>query len=252
MITIDLAGKAALVTGGASGIGLATVELFARAGATVAINHLPEDPRGEQEVQRLQAAGHRVVSAPGNVGKSGEAERMVTAAIDRLGRLDYLVNNAGTPATTKPIEFGDLRAMTEEFWSTILSTNLIGPFRCAHAAAGALKAAKGAVCNTASVAGLGIVGSSMAYGASKAGLINLTKSLARVLAPEARVNAVAPGFVDSPWTRAWPEERKMDYASKAMLRRICQPEDIAEVIFFLCAGAALVTGQTIVVDGGMA
>ncbi|HKF70833.1 MAG TPA: SDR family oxidoreductase [Stellaceae bacterium] len=252
MITIDLTGKTALVTGGASGIGLAAVELFARAGATVAINHLPEDPRGDQEVKRLQAAGHCVVAAPGNVGKAGEAEHMVAAAIDRLGRLDYLVNNAGTPATTKPIEFNDLDAMTEEFWSAILSTNLIGPFRCAHAAARALKAAKGAVCNTASVAGLGIVGSSVAYGASKAGLINLTKSLARVLAPEARVNAVAPGFVDSPWTKAWPEERKADYASKAMLRRVCKPEDIAEVIFFLCTGAALVTGQTIVVDGGMA
>ena len=252
MITIDLTGKAALVTGGASGIGLATVEMFCRAGGTVAINHLPEDPRGEQEVKRLQAAGYRIVSAPGNVGRAGEAERMVSAAIDRLGRLDYLVNNAGTPATTKPIEFNDLGAMTEEFWSAILSTNLIGPFRCARAAASALKASTGAVCNTASVAGLGIVGSSVAYGASKAGLINLTKSLARVLAPEARVNAVAPGFVDSPWTKAWPEERKADYASKAMLRKICKPEDIAEVIFFLCTGAALVTGQTIVVDGGMA
>ncbi|MGH7125703.1 MAG: SDR family NAD(P)-dependent oxidoreductase [Stellaceae bacterium] len=252
MITIDLSGKTALVTGGASGIGLATVEIFARAGATGALNHLPEDSRGEQEVTRLTAAGHRVVAAPGNVGKAGEAERMVSAAIGRLGSLDYLVNNAGTPATTKPIEFNDLDAMTEEFWSSILSTNLIGPFRCTHAAASALKAARGAVCNTASVAGLGIVGSSVAYGASKAGLINLTKSLARVLAPEARVNAVAPGFVDSPWTKAWPEERKRDYASKAMLRRVCRPEDIAEVIFFLCTGAALVTGQTIVVDGGMA
>src|SRR5215467_6261346 len=252
MINIDLAGKAALVTGGASGIGLATVEMFARAGATVAVNHLPDDARGEQEIKRLKASGHHVVSAPGNVGKAGEAERMVTSAIDRLGRLDYLVNNAGTPATTKPIEFNDLDAMTEEFWSAILSTNLIGPFRCAHAAASALKAAKGAVCNTASVAGLGVVGSSVAYGASKAGLINLTRSLARVLAPEARVNAVAPGFVDSPWTKAWPEARKTDYASKAMLRRVCKPEDIAEVIFFLCTGAALVTGQTIVVDGGMA
>jgi 3-oxoacyl-[acyl-carrier protein] reductase len=252
MITIDLSGKTALVTGGASGIGLATVEMFARAGATVAINHLPEDPRGEQEVTRLKAAGHRVLAAPGNVGKAGDAERMVHAAIERLGRLDYLVNNAGTPATTKPIEFNDLDAMTEEFWSGILSTNLIGPFRCTHAAASALQSAKGAVCNTASVAGLGIVGSSVAYGASKAGLINLTKSLARVLAPEARVNAVAPGFVDSPWTKAWPEERKRDYASKSMLKQVCKPEDIAEVIFFLCTGAALVTGQTIVVDGGMA
>ena len=252
MITIDLTGKTALVTGGASGIGLATVEMFARAGATVAINHLPEDPRGEQEVKRLQKAGHPVVAAPGNVGRAGEAERMVAATVERLGRLDYLVNNAGTPATTKPIEFNDLDAMTEEFWSSVLSTNLIGPFRCTHAAAGALQAAKGAVCNTASVAGLGIVGSSVAYGASKAALINLTKSLARVLGPEARVNAVAPGFVESPWTKAWPEERKRDYAGRSMLKRVCRPEDIAEVIFFLCSGAALVTGQTIVVDGGVA
>ena len=252
MITIDLTGKTALVTGGASGIGLATVEIFARAGATVAINHLPDDPRGEQEIKRLRASGHGVVGAPGNVGTAGEAERMVIAAIDRLGRLDYLVNNAGTPATSTPIAFNDLDAMTEEFWSTIISTNLIGPFRCTHAAASALKSAEGAVCNTASVAGLGIVGSSVAYGASKAGLINLTKSLARVLAPQARVNAVAPGFVDSPWTRAWPEERKRDYASRSMLQRVCEPENIAEVIFFLCTGATLITGQTIVVDGGMA
>src|SRR5579885_819474 len=299
MITIDLTGKTALVTGGASGIGLATAEMFLRGGATVAINHLPEDSRGTQEAERLKAAGHRVIRAPGNVGKAGEAERMVSDVIDRLGRLDYLVNNAGTPATTKPIEFNDLDAMTEEFWNTILSTNLIGPFRCTHAAAAALKKARGAVCNTASVAGLGIVGSSVAYGASKAGLINLTRSLARVLGPEARVNAVAPGFVESPWTKAWPEERKRDYASKAglinltrslarvlgpearvnavapgfvespwtkawpeerkrdyaskaMLRRVCKPEDIAEVIFFLCTGATLVTGQTIVVDGGVA
>src|ERR1051326_1725183 len=139
MITIDLSGKTALVTGGASGIGLATAEMFVRAGASVALHPLPEDPRGEQEVKRLQAAGHRVLSAAGNVGKAGEAERMVTAAIERLGRLDYLVNNAGTPATTKPIEFNDLGAMTEEFWSGILSTNLIGPFRCTHAAASALQ-----------------------------------------------------------------------------------------------------------------
>jgi len=118
-------------------------------------------------VQRLQAAGHRVVSAPGNVGKSGEAERMVAAAIDRLGRLDYLVNNAGTPATTKPIEFGDLRAMTEEFWKHHPLHQLDRPLPLRACAAGALKAAKGAVCNTASVAGLGIVGSSMPMARAK-------------------------------------------------------------------------------------
>ncbi len=250
MITADLTGKAALVTGGASGIGLAAVEMFARAGAMVAINHLADDVRGAEAVKRLGAEGFRVIAAPGDVSKPGEAERLVARAIERLGRLDYLVNNAGTPATSEPIPFADLDAMTEEFWTTILSTNLIGPFRCTHAAVSALKSARGAVCNIASIAGLGTIGSSIAYGASKAGLINLTTALARVLAPEARANAVAPGFVDSPWTKEWPPERKKGYTDVAMLKRAAKPEDIAEVIFFLCAGAAMVTGQTIAVDGG--
>jgi 3-oxoacyl-[acyl-carrier protein] reductase len=252
MITIDLTGKTALVTGGGSGIGLATVEQFARAGATVAINYLPEDPRGERELARLQAAGHRVVGAPGNVSKPGEAERMVTAAIDRLGRLDYLVNNAGTPGpgTTAPIDLAKLEAMTEEFWSAILNTNLIGPFRCTRAAVAALKASRGAVCSTASIAGLGSIGSSIAYGASKAGLVNLTIALARVLAPQARVNAVAPGLVDSPWTERWPGDSKSNYTERTMLRRAATPQDIADVIFFLCTSAAMVTGQTLAVDGG--
>src|SRR5258708_12554477 len=97
MMTIDLTGKAALVTGGASGIGLATVEMFARAGGTIAINHLPEDPRGEQEVKRLQATGYRVVSAPGNVGRAGEAEPLVSAPIDPLRPPPYPANNPPTP-----------------------------------------------------------------------------------------------------------------------------------------------------------
>ena len=252
MITIDLTGKTALVTGGASGIGLATVELFARAGAMVAINHLAEDPRGAEAVKRLAAAGYKIVSAPGNVAQPGEAERMVTSAIERLGHLDFLVNNAGTPGPglTAPIDLARLDAMTEEFWGAILNTNLIGPFRCTRAAVAALKASRGAVCNTASIAGLGSIGSSIAYGASKAALINLTIALARVLAPEARVNAVAPGLVDSPWTKPWPDDRKTGYIERCMLGRAATPQDIAEVIFFLCTGAAMVTGQTIVVDGG--
>ena len=251
MIRADLADKAVLVTGAASGIGLAAAEIFSSCGAMVALNHLPDDPRGPAAVERLKQEGRRVVAAPGDVSRPGAAERMVENAIAALGRLDFLVNNAGTPATPVPIPFADLDALTEEFWSQILTTNLIGPFRCAHAAVPALKVARGAICNTASIAGVIGSGSSIPYAASKAGLINLTRSLARSLAPEIRVNAVAPGFVDSPWNKDWPADRKAASIERTPLQRACKPEDIAETIFFLCAGGAMITGQTIIVDGGL-
>jgi 3-oxoacyl-[acyl-carrier protein] reductase len=251
MISADLTGKTALVTGGASGIGLATAEAFARCGATVAINFLRDDPRGPREVERFNGLGHKAIAAPGSVSHPGEAEAMVAAAINTLGRLDFLVNNAGTPATSAPIPFADFDALNEEFWQSILMTNLIGPFRCTHAAVGALRQAKGAICSTASIAGVQGSGSSIPYATSKAGVINLTRSLARTLAPDVRVNAVAPGFVDSPWNKEWPADRKAQSIERTPLKRACQPEDIAEVIFFLCAGAAMVTGQTVIVDGGL-
>jgi 3-oxoacyl-[acyl-carrier protein] reductase len=252
MITYDLRGKAALVTGGASGIGFATATMLAGAGCAVAINFLPGDARGPEACAQLRSAtGSRIVEAPGSVGDAADAERFVQAAVAELGRLDFLVNNAGTPGTKTSIAPGELDRLTEELWRTVLEVNLLGVFRCAKAAAPALKAARGAIVNIASIAGMNHPGSSPAYGATKAGVISLTKNLARGLAPEVRVNAVAPGAVDSTWMIEWTEEQRRQSIDKALLKRRCTTEDLAEVITFLLAGAAMVTGQTVVVDGGL-
>jgi 3-oxoacyl-[acyl-carrier protein] reductase len=239
-----------LVTGGGSGIGLATATRLAELGARVALNHLPGDPAGPAAAATLGERGLDAIAVAGDVSQPGAAEAMVGEAIGALGRLDFLVNNAGTPGTLEPIPAAQLDAMTEEFWQLILSTNLLGPFRCTHAAAAALRAAQGAVVNVASIAGLHSMGSSIAYGASKAGVVNLTRNLARALAPEVRVNAVAPGHVETGWTAAW-QDRRREAAERALLKRNCQPEDIADAIVFLAAGGAMVTGQTLVVDGGL-
>ncbi len=251
MISYDLAGKTALVTGGASGIGLSTAAMLGRNGATVAVNFLADDPRGKDAVAQLKAEGIKAIEAPGNVGDAADCARMVAAAVDGLGRLDLLVSNAGTPGTKRKIEPAEIDLITEDLWALLLQVNLLGVFRCAKAAAPALKAAHGAIVNTASIAGVGRAGSSLAYSATKAGVVSLTQNLARGLSPEVRVNAVAPGAVDSTWMVDWTPEQRQASIQNAALKRRCTTDDIAEVIVFLGFGAAMVTGQTIVVDGGL-
>lgn len=250
LIRADLTGKTALVTGAASGIGRATAHLLAKSGAAVAINGLPGDAELARTVEEFTAEGLAVMAAPADIADPQAVKAMVIDAARKLGRLDYLINNAGTPATRAPIPEHDLEAQTDELWDKVLQVNLVGAFRCARAAAMFLKAAKGAIVNIASTAALGSVGSSAAYGASKAGLVNLTRSLARGLGPEVRVNAVAPGYIRTPWTQRFGgnwEEQSMD---GVVLKRAGLPADVAEVILFLCAGAGYVTGETIIVDGG--
>ena len=152
MISYDLKGKTALVTGGASGIGFATARMLAKFGATVAVNFLADDARGPEAVDKINAEGGKAIAAPGSVGEAGTVERMVLKAIDDLGRLDLLFNNAGTPGTRKRITPPELELITEDLWSLLLQTNLLGVFRGSKAAAPALKAAHGAIVSTASVA----------------------------------------------------------------------------------------------------
>jgi 3-oxoacyl-[acyl-carrier protein] reductase len=171
---------------------------------------------------------------------------MVGRCRDELGGLDVLVNNAGT---TRFIEHTDLDVLTDAVWEEILGVNLKGTFYASRAAMPLLRERNGAIVNVTSVAGLQGDGSSIPYAASKAALNCLTKSLARAFAPEVRVNAVAPGPVQTRWLEG-RQERIDRYVAATPLRRAATPDDVAEVVVFLALGAAMMTGQVVVVDGG--
>jgi 3-oxoacyl-[acyl-carrier protein] reductase len=247
-IHFNLQGRRALVTGSASGIGLATAGLLARSGAHVAMNDLPTDAL-TSAVSAFETQGFRVEAVPGDLSVSSSARNVALNALELLGGLDYLVNNAGAPGTRTPIPPADLEALTDDFWDRILRINLLSAFWMTKALAPALTAARGAVVNTVSVAALGGGGSSTAYATAKAGLAGLTRELARGLAPAVRVNGIAPGYVNSNWECSFGD---LDAAAKATvpLARVGETADYAEVIVYLCAGAAYITGEIIPVTGG--
>jgi NAD(P)-dependent dehydrogenase (short-subunit alcohol dehydrogenase family) len=248
-VSFNLAGCRALVTGSAAGIGRATAELLARSGAHVAMNDLAADAL-DATVGQLRNDGLRVEAVPGDLGKSVTAAEVARRAVDKLGGLDYLVNNAGAPFTRAPIPPADLDALTDDFWDRILRVNLMSAFWMTRSLAGALRAARGAVVNNVSIAAFGGGASSSAYATAKAGLAGLTRELARGLAPQVRVNGIAPGLVNSSWECSFGDIETAA-AATVPLARVGQPEDYAELIVFLCAGGAYITGETIAITGGL-
>ncbi len=242
-MTEDVRGKVVLVTGSSSGIGAATARAFAAAGASVVVNSSRSVEAGQALADELPGASY----VQGDIADENDARRLVNEAVERHGRLDVLVNNAGT---TEVIPHHDLEAVTPEIWRRILDVNVIGTWQVSVAAVPHLRAAgDAAIVNVSSIAGHRPAGSSIPYAASKAALSHMTTLLANVLGPEIRVNAVAPGLVDTPWTEDWDLVRAF-VTQQAPLQRSGLPEDIAHVILSL-ATASYVTGETVLVDGGL-
>jgi len=239
----ELAGKVAVVTGSSSGIGAATARRLAGLGASVLVNSHTTVAEGEAVAASIPDA----VYVRADVSEAEGCASLVAAAMDHWGRIDILINNAGT---TKVIPHHDLEAASPDVWRRILEVNVIGTWQMTTAAVAALRASgAGCVINITSVAGVRCTGSSIPYAVSKAALNHMTALLANVLGPEVRVNAVAPGLVDTPWTADWQAIRH-HVASTAPLRRSAEPEDIAEACLGLVRSRH-VTGQVLVVDGGM-
>jgi len=234
--------RVVLITGSTSGIGLATARLFADAGDRVVFNSVRSVDAGE----RLASETPNSHYVQADVASSDDCARLVAAVLEKYGRLDVLVNNAGT---TKLIAHRDLEAATLDVWREIFEVNVFGTWGLCVAAMDALRESRGAIVNVSSLAGVRATGSSIPYAASKAAVNHMTALLAKVVGPEVRVNAVAPGLVDTPWTADWDTVRGFVNAV-APLKRSGTPDDVADVIVSL-ANAAYVTGQVVVVDGGL-
>lgn len=250
---MHLKGQVAIVTGSATGVGRETALALAREGAGVVINYTKSKAEAESTFAAVCDLGVPALLFQGDVSRDEDCRAMVKAAEKQLGRVDILINNAGT---TSFIPHADLEAVQVEDFTRIMAVNLQGPFQMVRAARAALEASgQGSVVNVSSIAGLRAIGSSIPYCASKAALNNMTVALARVLAPKIRVNAVAPGFITGRWLKAGLgdnyEAMLAGNRKRTPMGRVCDPEDVAAAIVSLVTGSRLVTGHVMPVEGGM-
>jgi 3-oxoacyl-[acyl-carrier protein] reductase len=241
--------KVAIITGASSGIGAATAIDLSNRGWSVVINY----SRSADEAAKVAASCKDALVVQADVSEDAECRKLVQATLDKWGHINALVNNAGT---TKFVDHADLDGLDADDFLRIYKLNVVGPFQMTRACAPALKTSHGAIVNVSSVASQLGIGSSVAYAASKAALNAMTYSLARSLGPEVRVNAVCPGYVDTPWHHsAHGSERAMKiaahYSGLVPLKDYARPEDIADAIVWLIEGARQVTGEAIFVDGGL-
>lgn len=243
-----LEGRIALVTGAGRGIGRETALTLAGYGADVAVNYSGSKEKAEETVRMIRALGRRAVAVQADVSKQEDCERMFREVKETLGTVDILVNNAGITRDNLAV-----RMSSEEF-EQVIDTNLKGAFFCMKLAGrDMMKKRYGRIINLSSISGVRGNAGQMNYCAAKAGIIGMTKCLAKELASRGvTVNAVAPGYIDTDMTAALPEKVKEAVLAQIPLGRMGQPKDIAEAVAFLASDrAAYITGQTIQVDGGM-
>ncbi|HLV95193.1 MAG TPA: SDR family oxidoreductase [Candidatus Acidoferrales bacterium] len=241
MAAKPLEGQVALVTGAAKRIGRSIALRLAADGADIAVNYLSSKPEADQVVREIENAGRRAVAVQGDVSRKADVQRMFSAVEDAFGRLDILVNNAGMFFAAK------FEELTEEQWDRIMNANLKSQFLCAQAATPIMKRqGRGCIVNISSLGGILAWPAFTHYCVSKAGVIMLTRCLARGLGPQIRVNSVAPGTIQFP-----DEAPDEDYIRQVPLHRVGTGEDIAGAVAYL-ATAEFVTGQVIAVDGGRA
>ncbi len=242
-----------IVTGSARGVGAATARMLAEKGYNVVINYSKSEGQAREVADTCRAFGVETLLCRADVADDESCRRMAAETVERWGRIDALINNAGT---TKFCAHDDLEGLSGEDFFHIYGINVVGPYQMVRAVVPHMKeAGSGAIVNVASIAGVTGIGSSVAYAASKGALITMTLSLARVLGPEIRMNAVCPGFIQGNWLRqGMGDERyeatKQYWERTATLRMTATPETVAEAILYFITGAPLVTGETLILDGG--